>query len=618
MTAYAAAPLIPREILFGNPEKVSPQISPDGTKISYLAPLNGVLNVWVSTVGTSDDRAVTSDKVRGVRIYFWGHDNRHIFYLQDVGGNENWNLYGVDLATLEAKNYTPYEGVQARVVAGDKHFPEKILVSMNRENKSLHDVYSLDLKTGDLKLVAKNPGDVSGWLPDNSLRVLGATRTRPDGGTDFLVRDNETAPWRKLTGWDLGDGMENGPLQFSKDGLSVYLRDSSASDKSRFEKMRLADGHVDVISEDAEYDFGDAMFDPDTYEPQLAVFQKERVEYRVLDASIQKDIDIISKIDEGDFSLVSRDDADKTWLVGFSSDKSVSKYYVYDRASKKAVFLFKSRTTLDRYTLAAMEPVKFRSSDGLWIHGYITFPPGVEKKNLPMILNVHGGPWAREGWGYNPQAQWLANRGYICLQVDFRGSTGYGKKFVNAADKEWGGAMQRDLTEAVQWAIGQGYADPKKVAIYGGSYGGYASLAGATFTPDLYRCAVDVVGPSNLLTFLNTIPPYWELYRKEFYKRVGDPSVDGELLKARSPFFHADKIKIPMLVAQGANDPRVNEKESEQIVGELKKKGIPYEYLLFPDEGHGFARPENRLKFYAAAEKFLAQHLGGRSEDSKG
>ncbi len=611
MASQTKTPRIPLEILFGNPEKTSPQISPDGTKISYLAPLDGVLNIWVRTLQGGDDKPVTQDKGRGIRSYFWAQDGRHLMYVQDREGDENWHLYSLDLGTREIKNYTPFDGVQTRIVGVDKHYPNEILISLNKEDKKLHDVYRLDLSTSKLELSAKNPGDISGWIVDTHFKVRGAVRTRPDGGNDLLIREDETAPWKKLTGWDLDDGMENGPIGFTKDGNSMYLRDSSDSDKSRLKKIQIQTQKTEVIFADPDYDFGGLMSDPETYEPQLAVIQKERIHYVILDPAIQPDIDVISNISEGDLSIISRDNADQIWLLAFSQDKSAASYYSYDRNTKKAVFLFKNRTALDPYTLASMEPIQFTSKDGLTIHGYITFPPGKERSDLPMVLNVHGGPWSREGWGYNAQAQWLANRGYICLQVNFRGSTGYGKNFVNIADKEWGGAMQQDLTDAVHWAIEKGYADPKRAAIYGGSYGGYAALAGATFTPDLFRCAVDIVGPSNLLTFLNTIPPYWNLYRLEFYKRVGDPATEEEFLKSRSPFFHADRIKIPLLIAQGANDPRVNQQESEQIVAQLKKKGIPHEYLLFPDEGHGFARPENRLKFYAACEKFLAKHLGG-------
>ncbi len=614
VTTFAEVDLIPRGVLFGNPEKVMPQISPDSRAISYLAPFKGVLNIWVRSLAGHDDRPITHDAGRGIRTYFWAHDNRHILYLQDTAGDENWRLCSVDVKTLKVRDYTPFENVQVRIVDVDKNFPNTILISMNKENKAFHDVYRLDLTTGQLKMIAKNTGSISDWVPDARQRIVGAVASRTDGGTDFLVRNSENDPWKRLTGWSLRDGMANGPLIFSRDGRAVYLKDSTDSDMSRLKKMSLDGGAVQILAEDPDCDLRDVMFEPDTYEPQLVTFEKDRIRYTVLDPSIREDVDLISKIEPVDFSIVSRDNANKIWLISFIKDTGSPVYYVFSRVTKKAVFLFKSRPALDEFTLAPMESVQVISRDGFVLYGYITFPPGRERSGLPMVLNVHGGPWSRDSWGYNGQAQWLANRGYICLQVNFRGSTGFGKKFVNAADKAWGGAMQEDLVDAVRWAIEKGYADPEKIGIYGGSYGGYASLAGATFTPDLFHCAVDVVGPSNLITFLNTIPPYWSVYKSEFYRRVGNPDTDRELLKSRSPFFHTERIKIPILIAQGANDPRVNRVESEQIVAALKKRGIDHEYLLFPDEGHGFARPENRLKFYTACERFLAKHLGGRFE----
>ena len=326
------------------------------------------------------------------------------------------------------------------------------------------------------------------------------------------------------------------------------------------------------------------------------------------------DFDNIGGIHQGDFFIISRDNADTTWVVAFTVDNGPVPFYAYDRKSQKATFLFDNQPELNKYTLATIEPISFTSRDGLTIHGYLTLPQGEQKTDLPMVLNVHGGPWGRDAWGYRPDAQWFANRGYACLQVNFRGSTGYGKNFLNAGDREWGRNMHNDLVDAVQWAIDKGITDPKKVAIFGGSYGGYAALVGATFTPDLFCCAVDIVGPSNLNTLIRTIPPYWSTFRATFHKRVGNPDTEEEFLNSRSPLFRVDQIKIPILIGQGANDPRVKQAESEQIVEAMKSKGIDYEYMLFPDEGHGFAKPENRLKFYAAAEKFLAKYLGGRYE----
>jgi dipeptidyl aminopeptidase/acylaminoacyl peptidase len=356
------------------------------------------------------------------------------------------------------------------------------------------------------------------------------------------------------------------------------------------------------------------MVHPDTYEIQAVSFVKERTEWVIFDQSIKEDFEKIKAVDHGDFFILSRDNEDQKWVIGFTRDNGPVPYYAYDRTTKKATFLFDNKPDLKQYELAPMEPVSFKTRDGLTVHGYITFPPGDQKKQLPMVLNVHGGPWSRDTWGYDGEAQWFANRGYICLQVNFRGSTGYGKEFLNASIKEWGGKMHDDLVDAVHWAIKKGYADPKRIAIYGGSYGGYAALVGATFTPDLFSCAVDIVGPSNLITMIKSIPPYWSTLLAIEHKRVGNPDTEEVFLKSRSPLFKVDQIKIPILIGQGANDPRVKQAESEQIVQAMKEKGIDHEYMLFPDEGHGFAKPENRIKFYAHAEKFLAKHLGGRFE----
>jgi dipeptidyl aminopeptidase/acylaminoacyl peptidase len=354
---------------------------------------------------------------------------------------------------------------------------------------------------------------------------------------------------------------------------------------------------------------------PDTKEPQIVTVLKDRSEYLVLDPSVADDLTAIRALDPGDPSFVSADHSDQTWLIAFTNDSGPVRFFAFDRASRQGSFLFEHQPALSQYTLAPMEPFSFKARDGLVIHGYATFPVGEPRTSLPMVLDVHGGPWARDAWGYNPEAQWFANRGYLAIQVNFRGSTGYGKAFVNAGDREWGAKMQDDLTDAVGYAVAQGWADPKRIAIYGGSYGGYAALAGATFTPDLYCCAVDIVGPSNLKTLIETVPPYWAPMIAQFHRRVGDPSKDEKFLWSRSPLSRADQIRIPLLIAQGANDPRVKQAESEQIVEAMRAAGIEYEYMLFPDEGHGFAKPENRMRFYTAAEKFLARHLGGQVEE---
>ena len=608
--------LIPREVLFGNPAKAAPKISPNGEFLSYLAPVDNVLNVWVRTAGAEDDRPVTKDDNRGIRIYFWAADSKHIMYLQDVGGNENWRLHGVNLETDEVKDFTPFDEVQVRITDRNKHFPNELLIAMNKENPRVHDVYHLDLSSGELRLVAKNPGNYIGWVTDSQFKVRGALVATPEGGFDLLIRENEAAEWEKIVSWSAEDSLNSAPVTFSKDGDSIYLLDSRDVNASRLVKLNIPTSNIEVIAEDPQYDVVGVMIHPDTYEVQAVTFYKARKELVVLDESIREDFKTIGNLDHGDFFVTGRDNSDDTWLVAFTKDSGPVSYYAFERETQKGVFLFNHMPDLKRYTLAPMEPISFVSRDGLTIHGYITYPPGKDRANLPMVLNVHGGPWYRDTWGYNSEAQWLANRGYVCLQVNFRGSTGYGKEFLNAGNKQWGGKMHDDLVDAVNWAVGQGIANPKKVAIYGGSYGGYAALVGATFTPDLFRCAVDLVGPSNLITWIETIPPYWSTLLATLHKRIGNPETEEEFLKSRSPLFKVDEIKIPILIAQGANDPRVKQAESEQIVEAMEKKGIEYEYMLFPDEGHGFAKPENRLKFYAAAEKFLAKYLGGHYEGS--
>ncbi|XEC93640.1 alpha/beta fold hydrolase [Paenibacillus tarimensis] len=605
--------LIPRDVLFGNPTKANPQLSPDGRFLSYLAPLNGVLNVWVGPAGGEEYKAVTQDNDRGIRFYFWGYDNEHILYVQDVGGNENWRLYSVNLSTSETRDLTPFENVQVNIVKHSKDHPNEILIALNKENPAAHDVYLLKLSSGTLELVAKNPGNIVHWVTDGDLNVRGAVASTPDGGTDLLLygKDGE---WNTFLSWDMEDSMASRPVGFTKDNREMYLIDSRHVNAGRLIQMKLSDQSFRIIAEDPQYDVEHVMTDPETYEVLAVSFNKQRKEWVVQDDSIKEDFVAIRKLHDGDFSIHNRDAADRTWLIGFHSDTGPASYYIYNRETREGTFLFHNKPELAEYELMPMKPISFTSRDGLTIHGYITYPPGNRTK-LPLVLNVHGGPWSRDSWGFDPEAQWLANRGYACLSVNFRGSTGYGKNFLNAGNKEWAGAMHNDLVDAVNWAVDQGIADPGKVAIYGGSYGGYAALVGATFTPDLFCCAVDVVGPSNIITLIQSIPPYWTPMLAALHKRVGHPELEEDFLKSRSPIYKVDQIKIPILIAQGANDPRVKQAESEQIVAAMKEKNLEYEYLLFPDEGHGFAKPENRLKFYERAEKFLARNLNGRYEE---
>jgi len=606
--------LIPREVLFGNPEKAAPQISPDGTRMAYLAPVDGVLNVWVGHVGQNNQKPITHDTDRGVRVYFWAHDGRQILYLQDVGGDENWRLFSVDLETGDQSDLTPFDRVQVQIIHHDKRHPNELIVAMNKEDESVHDVYHLDLMSKELELVAKNPGNVASWVVDSNMAVRGAVAATEEGGFDLMVRDDEAAEWQTLVTWAADDALTSGPVGFTRDGQSIYLLDSRNASAAPLVRMETKSGRIEVVAGDEQYDVGDVTLHPDTYEVQLVSFVKARIEHRVLDSSIQKDIDAVAALRPGDFGISNRTHDDNTWLVGFTEDDHPFSYYTYDRRTKTGTFLFYARPDLTDYTLTTMDPISYVSRDGYTIHGYLHTPAGRERRGLPTVLLVHGGPWHRDTWGYDPEGQWLANRGYAVLQVNFRGSTGYGKNFLNAGDREWGGKMHLDLVDAVDWIVDQGIADPDRIAIYGGSYGGYAALVGATFTPDLFKCAVDIVGPSNLITFIETIPPYWSTYLNILHQRIGNPETETEFLESRSPLFHVDNIEIPMLIAQGANDPRVKQSESEQIVAAMEAKEIDHEYMLFADEGHGFAKPENRLEFYAAAERFLAKHLGGQAE----
>lgn len=614
MTQQDMPPIIPRRTIFGNPTRAEPQISPDGRRLAYLAPVDDVLNVLVGSVDRDDARPVTRDTDRGIRIYFWAFDGRHILYLQDLGGDENWRLFLTSLDTMDTRELTPFDGVQVQILAYDKHFPHQMIIGMNKEHPEAHDPYRLDLLTGELTRLAENPGNVIHWVVDRQLRIRGAQAAREDAGFDLNVRDDDNAEWRHLLTWTAEESLNAHAIGFTADGEALYLVDPRDANAGRLVRLDMRSGAIDVLAQDPIYDVGGVMVHPDTYEIQAVSFERARTEWMVLDATIAEDVAAVRRINPGDFHIYDRTDADDVWLVGFTQDTGPAAYYAFDRRTKDARLLFYTRPELVGAPLAPMEPISFESRDGLTIHGYVTKPLGVELPG-PMVLDVHGGPWHRDAWGYDPEAQWLANRGYVVLQVNFRGSTGYGKQFLNAGDREWGGRMHDDLIDAVRWAVSVGLADPSRVAIYGGSYGGYAALVGATFTPEQFRCAVDIVGPSNLITFINSVPPYWSAFLQMLYRRVGHPERDEEFLRSRSPLSHVERIRIPMLIAQGANDPRVKQAESEQIVAAMRAKGIDHEYLLFPDEGHGFAKPENRLRFYAAAEGFLAKHLGGRCEE---
>jgi dipeptidyl aminopeptidase/acylaminoacyl peptidase len=601
-------------VLFGNPERLNPRIAPDGERVAWIAPHDGVLNVWVAPLEGGEARVVTDDRDRGIRVFHWAHDNRHLLYLQDRGGDENWRLHDVDLETGDTRDLTPYENVQARVDHLDKRFPNDVLVGLNRDDERFHDPYRLDLRTGALEQVLENRRFIA-FVADHEFRIRAAVEPTPDAGFVVHVRDGDGSEWRPLLEAGPDDALTTRPVAFSADGRRLLAVSSVGANAGRLVRLDVDSGAAEEVAGDPQYDVVRLRLHPDTREPQLVVFLSDRAVHRVLDPEIADDVAAVQALHPGDLTLHGGDDADRRWLAEFTADDGPISYFAYDREAREGTFLFEHQPALSRYTLAPMEPFSFQAPDGLRIHGYLTFPPGEPRRGLPAVLNVHGGPWSRDVWGFHPEAQWLANRGYLCIQVNFRGSTGYGKEFVNAGDREWGARMHDDLVAAVEHVVSEGFADRSHIGIYGGSYGGYAALVGATFTPGLFRCAVDIVGPSNLRTLIESIPPYWAPAVALFHRRVGDPATEQEFMWSRSPLSRVDDIRIPILIAQGANDPRVKQAESEQIVAAMREKGIPYEYLLFEDEGHGFAKPENRLRFYAAAERFLALHLGGRCQD---
>ncbi len=615
-------PLIPREVLFGNPDKVSARISPDGAQISYLAPVDGVLNVWV---GPADDpsaaKPVTDDTDRGIRGYFWAYTNDHILYIQDKAGDENWRIYSVNLNTGEIKDLTPVKGVQARIYGVSPKFPDEILVALNDRVPQLHDLYRVNIDTGERSLILENEGFLS-FVIDDDYNVRFAIRMTPDGGSEIL-KPTEEGGWELFVKITMEDMLTTGPVGFDKTGKILYMIDSRDRNTAALFALDLETGEQTLIAEDPRADVSDLMIHPTEKNIQAVAFTYERKHWQILDESIAEDLAYLSTVADGDVEVVDRTLDDKYWTVAYVMDNGPLRYYRYDREGQEAQFLFTHRKELEGLPLAKMHPVVIESRDDLNLVSYYTLPVGSDSDGdarpdepLPMVLLVHGGPWGRDSWGYNELHQWLANRGYAVLSVNFRGSTGFGKAFINASTLEWGGKMHDDLIDAVEWAIQEGIADPDQVAIMGGSYGGYATLAGLTLTPEKFACGVDIVGPSNLITLLESIPPYWTPQIELFATRVGDHRTEEgrALLTERSPLTYVDQIQRPLLIGQGANDPRCKQAESDQIVQAMQEKGIPVTYVLYPDEGHGFARPENNLSFFAVAEAFLSECLGGRFE----
>jgi dipeptidyl aminopeptidase/acylaminoacyl peptidase len=614
--------LIPRRVFFGNPDRTNVKLSPDGKQISFIAPHDGVMNVFV---GPADNpaaaRVVTSDTKRGIRQYFWAYTNNHLLYLQDEGGNENFHLYRVDLATGDVKDLTPEKNVRALPDAPNPKFPTELLVGINDRDPRFHDLHRVNILTGERKLVARND-QFAGFLTDNDDRVRFAQKMTPDGGRTVYKPDGRGG-WAEYLTIPMEDTLTSSFVGFDKTGDVAYMIDSRGRDTGALTTIDVNTGKQSVVAADPKCDAGEVMTHPTEHTIQAVRFTYDRGRWEFFDPAVKADFEALGKVADGEISVASRTLDDRKWIVAYLMDDGAVRFYHYDRDSKAATFLFTNRKELEGLPLVKMHPRVIRARDGLNLVSYLSLPAGsdpdntgVPAKPVPMVLLVHGGPWARDGWGLNPYHQFFANRGYAVLSVNFRGSTGFGKQFINAGNKEWAGKMHDDLIDAVDWAVAQKIAIPEKVAIVGGSYGGYATLVGLTFTPDKFACGVDIVGPSNIVTLLNTIPPYWAPMVQMFKDRVGDHTSEAgkAFLAERSPLSHVEKIKKPLLIAQGANDPRVKQSESDQIVKAMQEKKIPVTYVLFPDEGHGFQRPENSLAFNAVTEAFLARHLGGRFE----
>lgn len=615
-------PLIPRQILFGNPEKAAARISPDGKRMSYLAPVDGVLNVWVGPAGDpAAAKPVTNDRKRGIRSYFWAYTNKHLLYTQDLDGDEDWHVYCVDLDKGETKDLTPLKGVAAQIESVSYRFPNEILVGLNDRDPQVHDVHRVNLDTGKRELVMKNEQQYSGYTIDEDYKIRFATKSKDDGSHEMLQLVG--TEWKSFDSIPVTDTLTTGAAGFDKTGEILYMMDSRGRNTGALFGVNVKTRERKLIAENPLADIGGVMSHPTENTIEAVSFTYERTEWTVLSDTVAADLKYLRTVADGEIVVSSRTLDDTLWTVAFLMDNGPVRFYLYDRKAKNAKFLFTNSKKLEGLPLVKMHPVVITARDGLKLVCYLSLPKGTDpdedgrpNQPLPLILDVHGGPWSRDSWGYNAESQWHANRGYAVLSVNFRGSTGFGKEFVNAGNKEWAGKMHDDLLDAVKWAVQEKVADEKKIAISGGSYGGYATLVGLTFTPDVFACGVDVVGPSNILTLLATIPDYWKPDIQMFRDRVGDfTSEEGrKFLTEKSPLTHVDKIKKPLLIGQGAKDPRVKKAEADQMVKAMEEKKIPVTYVLYPDEGHGFARPANRMSFNAVTEAFLAQHLGGRFE----
>jgi dipeptidyl aminopeptidase/acylaminoacyl peptidase len=616
------ANLIPRAHLFGNPAKFNGQVSPDGARIAWIAPVRGVKNLWVAPIAHLEAAApVTQDTGRGVPQFNWAYDGEHLVYHQDETGEENWHVHAVNIHTRVARDLTPFDGTRALLHGLSRKIRGEILVSINRRDPKYFDLFRIDLRTGAISLMAENPG-FAVIVADELFRPRLALRTKADGG-EVWMRIKTDGSWEDWLPFSPEDAPTSGFAHLDASGEIVFLRDSRDRDTAALVRMHISTGDMRVLAHDPRVDVGGALPDPETYEPRAYHACLECLDVVVLDPAIQPDLEFLKSQNLGEWEFVNGSEDDRLWVVQAHSDVYPGGRFLYDRPKRTLSKLYDVRPELMGAPLARTHPISITARDGLRLVSYLTLPvgsdtrnPGVPDEPLPMVLMVHGGPWGRDIFGFISNRTWLANRGYAVLNVNFRGSTGFGKNFVNAADGEWGRKMDDDLLDAVAWAIAAKIADPAKIAIEGGSYGGYATLVGLTRNPDIYACGIDLVGPSNLETLVRSFPPYWESIRAKFHKAVGNPETETgrALLRERSPLFKAEHIKRPLLIVHGANDVRVQRAEADRMVAALKAHNVPVTYALFPDEGHTIERPENSIAYRAIAEAFLANHLGGGME----
>ncbi|MCK5127708.1 MAG: S9 family peptidase [candidate division Zixibacteria bacterium] len=601
--------LIPIDTLFGIGDKISPLMSPDCEHIAYLALADGVMNVHLTETGADNNQPLTDDSLYGIRKFVWAADSRHILYLQDKLGNGNLRLYDVDISNGEHRDLTPFDHIRVQIITINKKFPNKVLFAMNKDNPRAYNVYELDLISGNFDLVAENPGTIIGWLANSQMKVYGCVKLNKSGRYEFMVVDPAAGGWKKIIEWNQEDMQDSSPIGFSKDSKTAYILDSRDANTGRLLEVNIESGDTKVIAEDPVFNVNGVIIHPETFEIQAVTFARQREETIVLDESIRDDIETIKKLHQGDYFISSRSADDKKWLIGFKNDVGSVPFYIYDRDTRKAEFQFYHYPELNDHKLAPMEPVTFTSRDSMLLYGYMTYPTGGNRKNLPVIIYVHDGPWSRDSWRFHPEVQWLANRGFACFQINYRGSTGYGKKYRQAGIRQWGKAMQDDLADGAKWIIEQGIANPDQIAIMGTGYGGYAALMASAKQSDLFACAIDISGYTNLVSLMNVIPPQNLQLKQLYFNRVGNVNYEQDMLNSISPLTYADSMNIPMLIVQGKLDRQVRHDEVDKIVESLKARNIDHEYLVFDNEGHGISQAGNRMLYYQTAESFLNKHL---------